>query len=266
MGNNAQRILDENSAQYLSFSKSVASRQSYPTSQMGSMALLRQMYMDADWYATGASKTKDLSLEALIENKNLPQIFAAGSKMTALRADKVGDEHNVQYILLGGGDEYERIDEIKRTNATYIIPINFRNAYDVENTFLSNSLSLSDMKAWNQEPTNPKVLSDNNVPFALTTHSLKSSKDFKSKLMQAIEHGFDKTKALEALTTVPAKLLGKSNSLGSLKNGAHANFLITSGDIFDKKTKLYENWVQGKKHLIEAVSYTHLTLPTICSV
>ncbi|WP_353777759.1 amidohydrolase family protein [Winogradskyella sp. 3972H.M.0a.05] len=250
-GKNADRILDDHSAQYLSFRKSLASRQSYPTSQMGSIALLRQMYLDADWYATGASKTKDMSLEALIDNKTLPQIFAAGSKITAIRADNVGDESGVQYVLLGGGDEYERIDEIKATNAKFIIPINFRKAYDVENAFLTASLSLSDMKAWNQEPTNPKVLADNNVTFALTTHSLKSAKDFKSKLMDAIAHGLDKTKALEALTTVPAGILGKSNEIGSLKNGSYANFLITSGDIFDKKTKLYENWVQGQKHVIQ---------------
>lgn len=250
-GTNSDRIIDAHSAQYLSFRKSVASRQSYPTSMMGSMALLRQMYLDAQWYATGASKTKDMSLEALNTNKSLPQIFDAGSKMNAFRADKVGDEYGVQYVILGGGDEYENINDIKATNATYIIPINFRKAYDVDNTFLSSSLSLSDLKAWNQEPTNPKVLAENNVPFALTTHSLKSTKEFKSKLMEAIKHGLDKTTALEALTTVPAKILGKSNSIGSLKNGSYANLIITSGDVFDSKTKIYENWVQGQKNIIE---------------
>ncbi|MDT0557186.1 amidohydrolase family protein [Ichthyenterobacterium sp. W332] len=258
-GTNSDRIIDANSAQYLSFSKSAASRQSYPTSMMGSMALLRQMYLDADWYATGASTTKDMSLEALNKNKSLPQIFAAGSKMNALRADKVGDEYGIQYIILGGGDEYENINDIKSTNATYIIPINFRKAYDVDNTFLSSSLALADLKAWNQEPTNPKVLADNNVKFALTTHALKSTKEFKSKLMQAITLGFDKTKALEALTTIPAEILSKSNSIGSLKNGNYANLLITSGDIFDSKTKLYENWVQGQKNVIEDMSTKDIT-------
>jgi hypothetical protein len=48
---NEHRIISENSGQYLSFSKSVLSNQSYPSSIMGSMALLRQLYIDADWYA-----------------------------------------------------------------------------------------------------------------------------------------------------------------------------------------------------------------------
>src|SRR5690606_29627440 len=63
----------------------------------------------------------------------------------------------------------------------------------------------------------------------------------------------------EALTTVPAQLLGKSDKIGSLKNGNYANFLITSGDIFDKKTTLYENWVQGYKNTIENSGIVDIT-------
>ena len=52
-GTDANRILDDTSAQYLSFKRSIIKKQSYPTSLMGSMALLRQMYSDAKWYAEG---------------------------------------------------------------------------------------------------------------------------------------------------------------------------------------------------------------------
>ena len=248
---NEVRVLDTKSAQYLSFSKSLTSNQAYPSSIMGSMALLRQMYLDADWYAKGNSKTKDLSLEALNSNKQLVQIFEAGSRANDLRADKVGDAYNIQYVILGGGDEFERISQIKAMNASMIIPINFPDAYDVENAFLASTLSLGDLRAWNQKPANPKILADNNITFALTTHDLKSPKEFKSNLMKAIKFGLSKDKALEALTTIPAQILGKSNSIGSLKNGAYANFLITSGDIFDEKTTVYENWVQGNKNVLE---------------
>ena len=72
--------------------------------------------------------------------------------------------------------------------------------------------------------------------------------------MKAIENGLSKQKALEALTTIPANLLGKSDEIGTLKKGSYANFLITSGDIFDKDTKLYENWVQGSANVIEDMS------------
>ena len=251
---NSLRVVDGETTQHLSFSKSVTSRQRYPSSIMGSMALLRQMYNDAKWYEAGNIDTKDLSLEALNGNKNLLQIFEAGSRANLLRADKVGDAFNIQYTIVGGGDEYERISEIKRTNATVILPINFQLAYDVDDPHLASTLSLSDMRSWNQEPHNPRLLAENGINFALTTHGLKSNKTFSSNLMKAIEMGLSKQKALEALTTVPASLLGKSDVLGTLKTGSYANFLITDGDIFEKKTKLYENWVQGTPHVIENIN------------
>lgn len=248
---NSMRVIDGETTQHLSFSKSVKSRQSYPSSIMGSMALLRQMYDDAKWYAEGKIDTRDLSLEALNGNKILPQIFDAGSRANLMRADKVGDAFNIQYTIVGGGDEFERIEDIKATNASIILPIDFQLAYDVENPFLASTLSLSDMRAWNQEPHNPRLLAENGIKFALTTHGLKSKKSFTSNLMKAIESGLSKQKALEALTTTPAALLGKSDVIGTLKKGSYANFLITSGDIFDKKTKLYENWVQGMQHVLD---------------
>ena len=244
------RILEDTSGQFFSFSKSVAKRQSYPTSLMGSMALLRQMYSDMDWYSKGNSKTKDRSLEALIENKNLTSFFEAGSKDNDIRADKIGDQFNLNYVIVGGGDEYEMMQAIKSSNARYIIPINFPDAYDVSDPYLTSYISLNDMRSWNQAPSNPKLLSDNGVTFALTTHKLKSPSAFKGKLDKALTYGLDKTKALEALTTVPATMLGMSGKIGSLESGAYANFLVTSGDIFDKSTTLYENWVQGNKHTI----------------
>jgi imidazolonepropionase-like amidohydrolase len=242
----AKRIISGRSAQYLSFSRSVQTRQSYPTSIMGSMALLRQLYHDADWYKKGNVKTTDLSIEAFNENSDLVQIMAAGSRANALRADKVGDQFGIQYIILGGGDEYERINTIKNTNAAFILPVNFPKPYDVENSFLANKLELESMKEWNQRPTNPKVLSDENIRFAFTTNGLKSVKEFKTHIKNAIDHGLSPTKALEALTTVPSQLL-KNNKIGNLQNGSYANFTIASGDLFESTTSIFEHWIRGSR-------------------
>lgn len=249
-GTDANRVLDDKSAQYFSLDKSVVKKQSYPTSLMGSLALLRQMYSDADWYAKGNSNTKDRSLEALNKNKGLTQIFEAKDKGNALRVDKIGDANGIQYAILGGGNEFERVAEIKATNAKYIIPINFPEAYDVSDPYQVGYVSLKDMRFWNQAPSNPKILEENGIPFSLTTYDLKKMSKFKDNLLKAIAHGLSKTNALEALTTVPAQILGKSGIIGSLKTGTYANFLITSGDVFEKSTTLYENWVQGNKNII----------------
>ncbi|MFC5046395.1 amidohydrolase family protein [Aquimarina hainanensis] len=258
-GNDGDRLIEDRSAHYFSFKKSKKSKQSYPTSLMGSMALLRQMYIDAAWYAQGNIENKDLSLEALLRNKNIPQIFAAESRENSLRADKVGDQFNIQYTLVGGGDEYARIQDVKATNATYIIPLDFPDAYDVSDPYMQNAISLGDMKHWNQAPTNPMVLKKNNVPFSLTTYKLKKVADLKTRIKTAIKHGLDKTTALEALTTIPAKILGKSNLIGTLQPGAYANFLITNKALFGDDTILYENWVQGNKTIINDMNIIDIT-------
>ena len=253
------RIINEKSSQYLSFDKSVKSRQSYPTSIMGTMALIRQVYLDAEWYAAGHADNKDLALEALNNNKDLVQIFATDNLLNEFRADKVGDEFGIQYVIVGSGKEYQRIDKVKASNATYIVPLKFPNAYDVEDPYLANQLSLEEMREWNQAPVNLKRLAENKVPFTLTTHSVDAEKDFKKNLLEAIEFGLDKEDALAALTTVPAKTIGQDGKLGVIKEGAWANFLITSGDYFDKETTLFENWVQGKKNLLSSMNVTDIT-------
>ena len=247
---NSKQIIANKLTNHLSFSKSALTNQAYPSSLMGSMALLRQMYLDLDWYKKGNSETKDLSLEALENNEKLVQIFTSEDKLNSLRAAKIAKEFGLNYVLKGSGNEFERIEEIKATNAKFIIPISFPDAYDVSNPYLSNQIELADMRFWNQAPTNLKVLSDNGIVFALTTDKLKKIEDFKPNLLRAIKLGFDKTKALEALTTIPAAILGKSDEVGSLKVDSYANFIITSGEVFDEKTVLYENWVQGSKFIV----------------
>ena len=248
------RLLSSKISNHFGFTRSITTNQAYPSSLMGMMALIRQTYLDMNWYRNGNSKTKDLSLEALINNEKLVQIFTTEDKLNSLRASKIGKEFGLNYVLKGAGNEFERIEEIKNTNSKFIIPINFPEAYDVSNSFLADQIDLSDLRFWNQAPTNLKVLSANNIVFALTTDKLKKVEDFRINLLKAIKYGFDKTKALESLTTIPAAILGKENEIGSLKTGSFANFVITSGEIFDEKTILYENWVQGNKFVVNDIT------------
>ena len=255
-GTEGDRILDEESAQYFSFEKSAKSKQVYPTSIMGAMALIRQTYLDADWYAKGNADNKDLALEAFNDNKDLVQIFKTGNLLDELRADKIGDEFNVQYVIVGSGKEFERLDAVKKTNATYVVPLNFPKPFDVEDPYMAGYASLADMKDWNQAPANLKMMAQKGIPFTITTFD--TEKDFRENLLKAIEYGLDKKSALAALTTVPAKVIGQEGKLGTLKAGAWANFIISSGDIFDKETTIYENWVQGKKSIIEDMDIVKL--------
>jgi len=250
----SNQLISDKVSNHFAFAKSAITNQAYPSSLMGMMALLRQVYYDLDWYKKGNSDTKDLSLEALSANEKLVQIFTTEDKLNSLRAAKIAKEFGLTYVLKGSGNEFERLEEIKKTNSKFIIPINFPVAYDVSDPNQADQMEMTDLRFWNQAPTNLKVLSDNGIIFALTTDKLKKMEDFRPNLLKAIKYGFDKTKALEALTTIPAAMLGKSNEIGSLKTGSLANFVITSGEIFDEKTIMYENWVQGNKFVVNDIN------------
>ncbi|GJM29883.1 MAG: periplasmic amidohydrolase [Cyclobacteriaceae bacterium] len=249
--NNAnETVLHSRAAAHYSFSKGT-SKQYFPVSPMGFIALLRQTYMDAAWYGNLNPKPfTDQSLDAWIQLQSLPQIFDTRDWRSLLRADRLGDEFGVQYIIKGSGDEYHRIREVKSTGASLIIPVNYPKAYEVEDPFDAVNVSLTDMKHWELAPTNPGVLEKNEINFAFTTDSLKNKKDFIPNLRKAVENGLSKETALKATTHNPADMIGMGNRIGSLEAGKMANFLITSGDLFDKETKIYENWIRGIKYII----------------
>ncbi len=246
--NENQVIVKDRASAHYSFSRGT-STQSYPSSMMGTIALLRQTYLDAKWYKTKPDKEgTNLSLQAFNDNQSLPQIFEADDKWNDLRADRIGKEFGVQYIIKGGGNEYQRIKEIADTKATYILSLNFPQAMDVEDPNDARAVSLADMKHWELAPSNPGAFEKANIPFCLTTADLRDPKQFITNLRKSFDMGLTETKALEALTKVPATLLGVYEKVGSLEAGKIANFLITTGPVFAEKTTLLDNWVSGEKY------------------
>lgn len=248
-------ILQQKASAHYSFNKGT-STQTYPVSLMGSIAVLRQTFLDAAWYASQNPRPfMDQSLEAWIQTQQLPQVIEGDNWMDVLRADKLGDEFGLQYIIRGSGDEYKRIAEIKSTNASLIVPVNYPDAYDVDDPFDALRVSLADMKHWELAPANLAALEKAGISFAITANGLTKVSDFMPNLIKAIENGLSEGAALKALTETPAKLLKVNTIVGSLKNGLTANFIITSGKLFDEKTKVLQNWIQGEPAYIN-------TLPT----
>jgi len=65
-------------------------------------------------------------------------------------------------------------------------------------------------------------------------------------------------KAFEALTKTPATLLGVYDKVGSLDEGKLANFLITTGPLFNEKTNIIENWVQGDEYDVKKEAWINV--------
>lgn len=244
-------LISEKTAAHLSFNKG-SSTQDYPGSLMGSIALIRQTYYDVDWmFNNNNISENNLSLKSILDSWELPQIFEVRDKLDILRADLIGDEFNTQYLFKGNGDEYQRIAEIKKTEGKLIVPINFPEAYDVEDPYAAMLVAYSDIKHWEIAPYNLKIISDNNIDFAITAADLKDKKTFFTNLRKAIKAGLSKENALKALTYNPAQFIKQYDKVGSLEKNKIANFIITSNELFDEKAKIYENWIRGQRHVID---------------
>ena len=244
-------IVKEKASAHYSFNKGT-STQSYPGSMMGMIALLRQTYLDAQWYKTQPpAEGLNLSLKAWNENQGLPQVFEANDKWNNLRADRIGDEFGVQYIIKAGQNEYQRIKEMKATNATFILPLNYPQAQDVEDPNDARFVSLGDMKHWELAPANAAAFEKAGIPFCLTTADLRSVSQFWTNLRKAMEYGLSENKVMEALTKTPATIMGIYDKVGSLDTGKLGNFIITNGPLFSEKTIILQNWVQGIKYTVK---------------
>ena len=242
-----ENILKENAATFFSFKKG-SSRQKNPSSLMGSIALIRQTFLDAEWYLEQKDQI-NLSYDSFNKQKELPKIFSITHTLDYSRVAKIADEFEVEFIIKGNGKEFNRVSEVKNSLSSVIVPVNFPKAYDVSDPEKAKNISLERLKEWELSPYNLKILSDNNISFCITSSDLEDSKEFLKNLRLAVEKGLSKQSALAALTINPARLINCESFIGTIKKGNLANFLITSNDIFEDG-KIYENWVAGKQFIL----------------
>jgi imidazolonepropionase-like amidohydrolase len=86
---------------------------------------------------------------------------------------------------------------------------------------------------------NVKYLIEAEPLFALMSdHPVTLQRNLYLQLRFLLRFGYDKSKAISAITYNSAKILGLSNSLGSLEPGKLASMVLWSGDPFDLESKV----------------------------
>jgi imidazolonepropionase-like amidohydrolase len=249
-GSENELMLREKMAHHLSFQKG-SSVQEYPGSLMGVIALLRQTYLDGKYYESVIRpREKNLSLEYWNQLQKLPQIFSVEDRLDIFRADKIAREFGQSYLIRGTGHEYQNPEMLKKIQAKMIVPLKFPTLYEVEDPYDAAQIDLTDLKHWEMAPTNTAMLEKNGISFCLTADGLKDGKDFWSNLRKAVSAGLSKTKALEALTTLPASWMGIGHEAGSIAPGKWANFVIANGDLFSDTARILETWVKGRPYVV----------------
>jgi len=247
-------------AQALSFEYGRERKSGYPKSLLGSVALIRQTFLDARWYAKAwgvyrryprrnARPEVNDDLAALAESlaRNQPFLFTTGDELDILRAGEISAEFGVPLWIAGNGYEYRRLNALQALDAFFIVPLNFPEAPGVATLEEELQVSLAQLRHWDQAPDNPQRLRQAGITFALTSGKLKDRSRFKTYLGRAVERGLDPGAALEALTTIPAHRLGLGNTHGQIARGFVADLVVTDGDYFARGSRVLTVWIAGQR-------------------
>ena len=250
-------LLKPHSWHFASFNKG-HSQQEYPSSLMGSIALIRQTLLDVDWYkkahaAFDANPNQKMpefneAIEALAARGTEPMVFETDDELSLLRAHKISTEFGLPMVQIGSGFEYARLREIVACHQSIILPVDFPKVPEVKSTEDELDVSLAALRHWDYAPSNPRILDSAKVQFAFTTYRLKDNSQFLTNVRKAIRRGLSPTTALAALTSIPAQLCGIASETGTLETGKLADFLITNGDIFSDTTKILSVFIKGDQH------------------
>ncbi|MFN0201381.1 MAG: amidohydrolase family protein [Bacteroidia bacterium] len=255
-----QELLNAESSVALSFRKG-SSNQAYPSALMGSIALLRQTFYDAEHYKEAKESYEknpaqntflpNLSLEALLSQQTakLPFIFETESWQHTLAAAEIAKEFQQPFVYRTNGDEYKRLQEFKALNTTFIVPLKFPKAFETSDVTEVREISLEALKAWEQAPYNLAWLKKEKIPFALTASNTPIA-DFKENLQKLLKTGITEEDILRALTVTPAKLLGMEKQLGTIEKGKIANFILSSDKLLNKESQIYEVYIRGERYEI----------------
>ncbi len=232
----------------------------YPASLMGAVALFRQTLLDAGWHgrAQGAYARNPLQERPAVEpgltalagvaaGKELV-IFETDDVLDTLRVAELQRELKLDAAVVGNGEEYKRLDDVKRTGLPHILPLAFPKAPQVSKD--DPTIDLEDLRAWDAAPDNPRRLLSTGLEVAFTSYRLDEPKKIYDSLAKAIGRGLTPDQALAALTTTPARFLGLASRLGTIEVGKIADLTVVDGDLFVDKPKIREVWVDGDRYEI----------------
>lgn len=233
----------------------------YPSSLFGAVAAFRQALLDANRYKTWQERYRanptgmkrpeqSAAFDALIPvlNRSKLVVFELSDNRDILLADRLAKEFNLNSLISNSGNEWELLEDIKDLKQTFVLSVALPDKPKIDEADEATNVSLKELRRYVNAPENPKRLFDAGIRFAFTTDNLRNKSDFSKNIRKIISAGLSLDNVLAAFTTIPAEILGVSNSLGTLEKGKIANLIVTNGELFGEKTKIENIFVDGIKY------------------
>lgn len=217
----------------------------FPGTRSKSAALVRELFVKAQEYkakidkaSNDASKMpeRDLRMEPLVEILEGKRVvhFHTHKANDVLTAIRISQEFGFKPVLHHVSEAVAVADEIAAAGlrASIIHLDSFGGKMEAMGIGIENGSAL--------EKAGAEVAIH-------TDDGITDSRLLIRSTAMMVRGGMSKTKAIEALTIVGARMLDLSSRVGSLEKGKDADFIILSGEPFSIYTKVEQTWVEGIK-------------------
>ena len=234
----------------------------YPVSLMGSIAFVRQAFLDAQHQqlaqqhyqqakAAVARPIYDPALDALQPALagRLPVAFEAELSREILRALEMAKQFQLDPMISGAREADQVVADLKAVNARVIYSLNF----PTRSRMLPPDADepVRELRSRVQASKTPASLAKAGIPFGFASSGLREARDFVRNAARAVEDGLPADAAIRALTIDAARIAGAAERLGSLEKGKIANVIVTSGDLFEEKTRVRHVFIEGSMVRVE---------------
>jgi len=233
----------------------------FPSSLMGVLAYVHQVWLDTDWSMRaqaiyeknprGVERPRYDRTEAVLADalEDHVLVMIPGNNSVQLRrALELFDRWQVKGILYGAQMAYEVAPEIAAKKVPVLVNLKWPEAE--KDADPEEKPSLRTLRFRDRAPSSPAALSKAGVKFAFYSGGIAAPKDILKAAKKAIDAGLAPEAALRAMTLSPAEIFGVSDRLGSIETGKIANLVIADGDLFAEKTKIKIVFVDGHRHEI----------------
>jgi len=213
-----------------------------PTTRMGEMAVLRDIFGQAQQYLDDRTRKTDWKMESLLPalTRKLPVRINCHNSQDIRNAILFSEVFNLRLIIEGGTEAYNVINQIKWSDAPVVVTGAFEpgRQYPKDDT--------RDIMLGRVNPANAKLLAAAGIKFALSAPTNQTIGDLQFVAGYAVSQGLSPEEALKAITITPAEILGIAERTGSIEPGKDADLVIMTSEPFDIHAVVDKTLIDGK--------------------
>ncbi len=222
----------------------VSTRTRRPTTRMGVAWVFRKAFYDAIDHRegrpiTGADAPPDAAFPTLIRilAGEVPLRIHARQQNDILTALRFASEFGFTFTLVEATDAWKCLDDLREAN----VPVIFGPIY----------IEASGMRGFSGETNDSRLttlgqLIDAGIETALTAQDLREEDGLARQAMYAIRAGVSPERALAAVTSTPAKILGLDETLGTIEVGKGADIVLWNGEPLEATSSPSVVLIQGR--------------------